>query len=155
MNDWNYADFGCYYITLVTHNRVKYFGKIENGKMIYNDIGNIVNKEIIRSFDIRKELRLKEYVIMPNHIHMIIVISETEGINPFPTIKKYDIANGEGIRTTLFVSGCRIVSHQHPEKHGQQGKCHPDRCGLQRERTVPVLPEPFPHRSEGGRNQND
>ena len=68
LNDWNYADFGCYYITLVTHNRVRYFGKIENGKMIYNDIGNIVNKEIIRSFDIRKELRLKEYVIM-QHIN--------------------------------------------------------------------------------------
>ena len=80
LNDWNYADFGCYYITLVTHNRVKYFGKIENGKMIYNDIGNIVNKEIIRSFDIRKELRLKEYVIMPNHIHFLIMLRKDKVI---------------------------------------------------------------------------
>ena len=28
LKDWNYADFGCYYITLVTHDRINYFGKI-------------------------------------------------------------------------------------------------------------------------------
>ena len=71
---WDYADFGCYYITIVTHNRMNYFGKIENNKMIYNDIGDIVEKEFLKSFEIRKELKLKEYVIMPNHIHMIVVL---------------------------------------------------------------------------------
>ena len=80
LKDWNYADFGCYYITLVTHDRINYFGKIENGKMIYNDIGNIVNKEIIRSFDIRRELILKEYVIMPNHIHFLIMLRKDKVI---------------------------------------------------------------------------
>jgi REP element-mobilizing transposase RayT len=69
---WDYADFGCYYITIVTHNRVNYFGKIVNGKIIYNDIGNIVRNELLRSFEIRAELKLKEYIVMPNHIHMIV-----------------------------------------------------------------------------------
>ena len=38
------------------------------------DIGDIVEKEFLKSFEIRKELKLKEYVIMPNHIHMIVVL---------------------------------------------------------------------------------
>lgn len=80
LKDWNYADFGCYYITLITHGRINYFGKIGNDKMIYNDIGNIVNEEIIKSFDIRKELRLKEYVIMPNHIHFLIILRKDKVI---------------------------------------------------------------------------
>ena len=50
---WDYADFGCYYITIVTHNRMNYFGKIENNKMIYNDIGDIVKKEYVKpEFDV-------------------------------------------------------------------------------------------------------
>ena len=69
---WDYADFGCYYITIVTFNRINYLGKIVDGKMIYNDIGNIVKNELLRSFEIRAELKLKEYVVMPNHIHMIV-----------------------------------------------------------------------------------
>jgi len=37
-------------------------------------------------------IKVDKYVIMPNHIHMIIVISKEEGINPFPT-KKQDLSN--------------------------------------------------------------
>ena len=39
-----------------------------------------------------KHISIDKYVIMPNHIHIIIVISEAERINPFTTIK-YDIPN--------------------------------------------------------------
>lgn len=71
---WDYSDFGCYYITMVTHKRINYFGKIVDGKMIYNDIGIIVENEFLKSFDMRYEVRLEEYVIMPNHIHFITLL---------------------------------------------------------------------------------
>ncbi len=69
---WDYSAFGHYYITMVTSDRMNYFGKITNGEMILNDIGLIVKDEFLRSFEIRNEFRLGVYVIMPNHIHAII-----------------------------------------------------------------------------------
>lgn len=42
--------------------------------MYLSDFGEIVHTEFLKSFDIRKELFLDEYVIMPNHLHMIVEI---------------------------------------------------------------------------------
>ena len=43
----------------------------------------------LREYDY-SNIKIDNYVVMPNHIHMIITIEETERINPFPTLK-YDI----------------------------------------------------------------
>ena len=56
-------------------------GKIENGKVILSPIGHIVNEEFNRSFIIRKELRCDCYMIMPDHIHMIVEISPSKELS--------------------------------------------------------------------------
>ena len=72
MPDWDYAGNGNYFITLVTQNRVCILGKINNNKIILSDFGKIVNNEWMKSFEIRDELFLDEYIIMPNHLHAIV-----------------------------------------------------------------------------------
>jgi len=72
MQGWDYSGKGVYFITIVTQNRECVLGEIIDGKMYLSDFGNIVKDELEKSFDIRKELTLDEYVIMPNHIHMIV-----------------------------------------------------------------------------------
>jgi len=54
------------------------FGKIVNNKMTLNDYGKIVYEELFLSAKIRDEIRLyeNEFVIMPNHIHRIIILNE-------------------------------------------------------------------------------
>jgi putative transposase len=42
---YDYSQAGAYFITVCVHNRECIFGKIENGKMILNDFGNIVADE--------------------------------------------------------------------------------------------------------------
>lgn len=74
LKTWDYSKDGYYFITICTHNREQMFGEIENGIMILNEIGLIVKKEWYESFKIRKELFCDSFVIMPNHIHGIIVI---------------------------------------------------------------------------------
>jgi REP element-mobilizing transposase RayT len=74
LHGWDYAHNGMYFITLVTQHRECSLGHIENGKMVLSDIGKIVNSEWLKSFDLRNELFLDEYVIMPNHLHAIIII---------------------------------------------------------------------------------
>ncbi|PWD98242.1 transposase [Marinilabilia rubra] len=73
---WNYAGNGMYYLTLVTQDRDCNLGHIADAKMYLSDFGEIVNTEWLKSFDIREELILDEYQIMPNHIHAIVKISK-------------------------------------------------------------------------------
>ena len=51
------------------------FGEIENEIMIMNEFGNIAKNEWLKTTDIRDNVELSEYVIMPNHVHGIIVLN--------------------------------------------------------------------------------
>lgn len=74
LKGWNYASNGMYFLTLVTNNRECNLGKIENDVMILSDFGKIIETEWLKSFEIRNELFLDEYIIMPNHLHAIVII---------------------------------------------------------------------------------
>jgi len=73
--NWNYNAVGFYYITICTKNRIDLFGKIVDGKMILNDYGKILDKcwyDLTNHYD---NLILDEFIIMPDHIHGILIIS--------------------------------------------------------------------------------
>lgn len=72
MPGWDYSGNGIYFITIVTQHRECNLGKIENKKMIFSDFGKIVNNQWYKSFKIRDELFLDEFIIMPNHLHALI-----------------------------------------------------------------------------------
>ncbi len=74
MPRWDYSRNGYYFITFITQNFECLLGKIQNEKMIFSDFGRITNYEWLKSFEIRQELFLDEYQIMPNHIHAIIIL---------------------------------------------------------------------------------
>ena len=88
---WDYAGNGIYFITLVINYRDCLFGKINNSNMIFSEMGKIVYKEWYRSFNIRKELYLDEFIVMPNHIHAIIILKKQNSNNS--TIKTHDRSN--------------------------------------------------------------
>ena len=75
---WNYADAGDYFITICIENMRCILGVVKDGKMLLNDFGKIVQSELIKSADIRKELQLGEFIVMPNHIHAIIILDGIE-----------------------------------------------------------------------------
>lgn len=52
------------------------FGSISNGEVVLNDIGQIVKREWLRSAEIRKEILLDAFVVMPNHLHGIVIFPE-------------------------------------------------------------------------------
>ena len=77
LSEYDYSFPNWYYITICTHERRNLFGKINNGKMILNKLGNVVEEEWIRTKEIRKYVDLDYYVIMPNHLHGIIIIEQS------------------------------------------------------------------------------
>lgn len=80
---WDYGGNGCYFITVVTAFRQELFGEIIENEMVLNDFGKILYDEFFKSFDIRKELYLGEFVIMPNHWHAIIILDRAYCYNLF------------------------------------------------------------------------
>ena len=66
---------GAYFVTVCTRNRELLFGDIVNGTMRLNDTGRAVQQcwdEIPRHFP---QVTLDAYVVMPNHVHGIVVIA--------------------------------------------------------------------------------
>jgi len=78
LRGWDYGSSGHYYITIVTAGRDRIFGEIVNGEMILNDLGQIVYDEFFKSFEMREELFLGEFVLMPNHLHAIVILDKTK-----------------------------------------------------------------------------
>lgn len=74
---WDYANAGYYFVTIVTHGRIPYFGEIVAGEMHLSPIGDIVANEWVKTPQIRPNVQLDEWVIMPNHLHAILVITGT------------------------------------------------------------------------------
>jgi REP element-mobilizing transposase RayT len=74
LKDYDYSAQGSYFVTLVTQDRVHLFGKIENGKMNLNSVGKIVAEEWKNTVQLRPNTILGEFIIMPDHMHMIVTI---------------------------------------------------------------------------------
>ncbi|MFO7867968.1 MAG: transposase [Bacteroidales bacterium] len=74
--EWDYSGNGMYFITFVTQKRECNLGKIVNNEMTLFDFGRIVEKEWLQSFEIRAELILDEWIIMPNHLHAIVILDK-------------------------------------------------------------------------------
>lgn len=97
---YDYSTPGAYFVTICAKNMRPFFGHVQTGdalnasKMILSALGEVAKAEISKIEGFYQNIKIDKYVVMPNHIHMIIVI--TERINPFPTSKKYDIHNVVG-----------------------------------------------------------
>lgn len=75
LKDYDYSLAGAYFVTLLTKNRVNYFGEIVNGEMKLTQFGKIAEEMWLGIEKIHKNITLGEFVVMPNHIHGIIIIN--------------------------------------------------------------------------------
>ena len=73
---WSEYAGGLYFITIVTENRTPYFGKINDGKILLYPSGKIAQTSILNIEHFYSYCKLVNYVVMPNHIHLIIFIDE-------------------------------------------------------------------------------
>ena len=74
--EYDYSREGAYYVTICTSNHKYLFGEIINGEMVLNEWGKIAAAEIIKTETLRPGVIIDTYTIMPNHVHMIILICD-------------------------------------------------------------------------------
>src|SRR3989344_8306662 len=79
LNRWpgyDYSQSGLYFITIITKNRIEWFGRVDNGEMVLNQYGRIVRDCWLDLPNHYSNCQLDEFVIMPNHVHGIIIIAD-------------------------------------------------------------------------------
>lgn len=74
--DYDYTQPGYYFITLTADDGIPWFGEIEAGEMQLNTLGEMVQNEWLNLPQRFPGIALDEFVIMPNHFHGIIHITE-------------------------------------------------------------------------------
>lgn len=72
----DYSNAGFYFITICTQGRKRLFGHVGNGEMRLNNLGRIVSDEWEHTFVVRPYVQRDEFVVMPDHMHMIVHISD-------------------------------------------------------------------------------
>ncbi len=77
LKDYDYSKAGAYFLTICTWNKECILGGVDNEKIELSEYGKTVFEEWHQSSRIRKEMDLDEFVIMPNHIHGIVIIHDT------------------------------------------------------------------------------
>ena len=80
LQTWDYGTNGAYFITICTQNREHFFGVVQNGTMQLSETGKIAEQlwiEIPNQFPF---IELGNFVVMPNHVHGILIINKIENI---------------------------------------------------------------------------
>jgi putative transposase len=79
LKGYDYTQTGAYFVTIVTKDRECSFGEIANNEMQLNECGALTAKcwhEIPQHF---KSVALGAWVVMPNHVHGVLVINANVG----------------------------------------------------------------------------
>ncbi len=103
LQNWDYSSNGYYFITICTKERQHYFGEIINNVMCLSKIGEIVQKywvEIPIHFSF---IELDEFVVMPNHVHGIIII---KNVSPNVETPNLGVSTAGKIKLNKWESGC-------------------------------------------------
>jgi len=88
LSGYDYSQDGYYFVTICTKDRYEFFAKISNGQIQLNILGEVVQRVWENLPKHYHNCFLDEFIIMPNHVHGIIVIdnqSLRNGLKPFPT----------------------------------------------------------------------
>jgi REP element-mobilizing transposase RayT len=81
---YDYREAGFYFVTICVHDRDCIFGEVVESVMRLNGLGKIVAAEWRRTPELRPNIALDEFVVMPNHFHAMIAIEDSRrGVLPY------------------------------------------------------------------------
>lgn len=109
LKGYDYSKTGLYFITICCQNRAHLFGEILNHQMILNDAGKMIKTEWLSLANYFENIKLHEFVIMPNHFHSILEITgATLVVAPNNTKITQNIGQPQGLALTPKTVGNMI-----------------------------------------------
>ncbi|MBK8339463.1 MAG: hypothetical protein IPK99_05385 [Flavobacteriales bacterium] len=76
LQGYDYANVGAYYLTICTQDRLHLFGRIADGVVHSSPIGELTQRCWDAIPEHMPHVDVGEFVVMPNHVHGIVVIRE-------------------------------------------------------------------------------
>jgi putative transposase len=109
---YDYTQPGAYFITICSYHRMHIFGQIKEGTFMPSPAGQIVEEEWFRSEQIREEIKMDAFVLMPNHLHGIVWITKefqkSEGAHGHAILWMEPRSIGSFVAGFKSVATCRI-----------------------------------------------
>ena len=86
LKSYDYSEPGAYFITICTHNKQCLLSRVVGrglapAEVQYTAYGQIAREQLLRLESRYPNAKIDQYVIMPNHIHAIILLEEPAGAN--------------------------------------------------------------------------
>ena len=80
LQNWDYGAAGSYFVTICTKDRECFLGEVRQQKMYLSEIGKIAETQWLQTIELRPDMKLDlgAFVLMPNHLHGIVIIGDNE-----------------------------------------------------------------------------
>jgi REP element-mobilizing transposase RayT len=125
LNGRDYSRKGAYFITICTQNRTCLFGDVNTGlkearsSMILNEAGLMVEQVYLNLVSSVCGICSDVYVIMPNHFHCVLSISDSEGVLVSDVIKTF-----KSKTTVEYIKGVKSGIYPYFDKRVWQRNYH-------------------------------
>jgi REP element-mobilizing transposase RayT len=134
---FDYSSQGIYFLTICCKDRINHFGKIYNRKMELNEFGNILNGQIEWMEQQYPYFIIHNYIIMPNHLHILAEISRNRRESSHPIEMNGARIDGDAIGAAI--DGDAIGTAIDGDAIGADAIGTPVRTG--RDLSLPFIPE--------------
>jgi REP element-mobilizing transposase RayT len=133
LKGYDYSQAGFYFITSCCQHRACLFGEIiEDSVIILNDAGKMIEAEWLKLPQRFNNIKLHEYVVMPNHFHAILEITAAVGAILVVAQNEMGIQNENAVGVSLVDTLCvnpSIPENQTPLVSIQTGMGIQDQIG--------------------------
>lgn len=120
LKGYDYAQAGAYFVTICCQDRQHRFGKIQNGEMILNELGEIAYREWLNLPTRFPNAELDVFQVMPNHFHAILVLKNVGvGLAPAQTENVPTLGNIIGAYKSLVSKECLPIFQARNEYMGK------------------------------------
>jgi len=79
LRGFDYTQAGAYFVTMCTHHGICLYGDVIDGVVKLTPLGEIVGRTWFRLPDHYPSVGLDAFVVMPNHVHAVIIIHRDVG----------------------------------------------------------------------------
>ncbi|MBR2103226.1 MAG: transposase [Prevotella sp.] len=102
LENFDYSTPGNYFITVIVQGRLNLFGDVIDGKLLLNQAGKTIENALLQITKWYQGVILTHYVVMPNHIHAILTITNEEKIFLAEIMRKF-----KSYSTHQYIEGIR------------------------------------------------
>ncbi len=112
LKDFDYSQCGAYFITFCTQERLCLFGDVIDGEMVLNDAGVMIDRTWAELPKKYPGIQTESFVIMPNHIHGVILIGIESSVGAAPRGRPLSASKQNGFAPQRNSIHARMGNHR-------------------------------------------